>query len=708
MIWIKGHSGNKLHECADRHATRAAFRPIDGPNRTPNESKYPYALYFYECLITGDVRKHVKRVCQEIHVLRNWRNMGSQGVLAKLAMNTKNKLPDYKNKGTPTSISKFFVKLINSVAHTPHMSHKIGKEDSPACPLCQNPDATAEHILLHCQSHKLRMARKQLDKTLKDKLHVNTHQYNQPHQQSKHPIEEIPNIKLYPYTTNLYHEQPVQIVNGLPESRWYHKSEIKKGMITIQHPKQNADEPIDQKRIPISSFWTLIAWHDLTLSDRPEPINQYDKRAADIWEAINNAEVNSEGAKLCWAADRLLLDILIDELGCEKELFSNILNTYHRFKTRRMLQTNKSFAKSAGIEIDGLHPDAYQHCVYGNPPFDGNVQGKNTIIKTLDAAEEASTEKDSFRAVFFLPLTESKLKGRLKHPRASLLVKFPDNSVPFIPNGYWYGGKKTRGCYQQKNTRMVLIMYESENKGTLQPIDNITLQQKIAAWFINKTPIRNHVVEKLRYTGIPLIYYDNIIRTRFPESWKFWKHVTHDGNTYHGAPHNTTHINQTPFKDITNWNRMSAHVGHLPDTFDKFLRELGIPTRQVKSTITYVELTMKDHTIKMFKIYWKAVRDGCDHPNKPEEREDKDNDSEISEDSDNPTSPAQQLAWLARSDTDSSETDNTTSDESDLESNEEDNVDGVPLKLISEERLPQIKKENEKPMYPKVTHAVPP
>ena len=47
-------------------------------------------------------------------------------------------------------------------------------------------------------------------------------------------------------------------------------------------------------------------------------------------------------------------------------------------------------------------------------------------------------------------------------------------------------------------------MYESENIGVLQPIDNDTLQQKLAAWFINKTPIRNHVVEKLRYTGIPL------------------------------------------------------------------------------------------------------------------------------------------------------------------------------------------------------------
>ena len=234
---------------------------------------------------------------------------------------------------------------------------------------------------------------------------------------------------------------------------------------------------------------------------------------------------------------------------------------------------------------------------------------------TFDAAEKASTEKDSFRAVFFLPLTDSKLKGRLTHPRARLLVKFPDNSVPFIPDAYWHGGKKARGCYQQKHTRMVLIMYESENNGVLQPIDNDTLQQKLAAWFINKTPIRNHVVEKLRYTGIPLAYYDNIIRARFPESWKFWKHDNHDGRTtYHGAPHDTTHIKQTPFKDITNWNRMSAHVGHLPDTFDKFYRELGIPTRQVKSTTTDVEQAMKAHTIKMFRMYWKAVTERRGRP----------------------------------------------------------------------------------------------
>jgi hypothetical protein len=50
---------------------------------------------------------------------------------------------------------------------------------------------------------------------------------------------------------------------------------------------------------------------------------------------------------------------------------------------------------------------------------------------------------------------------------------------------------------------------------------------------------------------------------------------------------------------------------------------------------------MKAHTVKMFKMYWKAVRDGGDHPNEPEECEDKDNESEMSEDVDNPICPRQ-------------------------------------------------------------------
>jgi hypothetical protein len=76
-------------------------------------------------------------------------------------------------------------------------------------------------------------------------------------------------------------------------------------------------------------------------------------------------------------------------------------------------------------------------------------------------------------------------------------MKFPNDTVPFIPDNYWYGGKKVKGCYKQKHTHMVLIMYESEDTGVLPPINYDTLLQKLAAWFINKTPVRNHVKEKL-------------------------------------------------------------------------------------------------------------------------------------------------------------------------------------------------------------------
>ena len=105
---------------------------------------------------------------------------------------------------------------------------------------------------------------------------------------------------------------------------------------------------------------------------------------------------------------------------------------------------------------------------------------------------------------------------------------------------------------------------------------------------------------------------------------------------------------------------------------------------------------MKAHTIKMFRMYWKAVRDGGDHPNEHEKCDDKDNESEMSEDVDNPTRPRQQLAWMARSETNSSETDDMTSHESDLESDKEyDDDDDVPLEPTRGERLLQIAQEGE-------------
>ena len=103
-----------------------------------------------------------------------------------------------------------------------------------------------------------------------------------------------------------------------------------------------------------------------------------------IIHAVIQSKQSSGDESLCWTADRLLLDILIDECGCERELFSNILNTYHRFSTRRVLSIHASFATHVGLELDGLAMDAYQGVVYGNPPFDGRHADRDTINMTLN------------------------------------------------------------------------------------------------------------------------------------------------------------------------------------------------------------------------------------------------------------------------------------------------------------------------------------
>ena len=74
-------------------------------------------------------------------------------------------------------------------------------------------------------------------------------------------------------------------------------------------------------------FWRLTAWHEITNPQRVVPIESYDKRAKDIYDAIQQTKTESGDASLCWAADKTLLDILVDERGGTMELFSNILNT---------------------------------------------------------------------------------------------------------------------------------------------------------------------------------------------------------------------------------------------------------------------------------------------------------------------------------------------------------------------------------------------
>ena len=286
-------------------------------------------------------------------------------------------------------------------------------------------------------------------------------------------------------------------------------------------------------------------------------------------------------------------------------------------------------------------------------------------------AEKASVERNSFRAIFFLPLQAKRLKQRLSHPNATLVMKFPDDSVSFIPDNYWHGGNRKAGCYKEANTNMVLIMYESENKRDLQPINYNKLQQKLAAWYINKTPNRNHEKEKLQFTGIDMKHYERILRAKYPEEWKFWKPTTHEEETsqiqqYHGSCHDTRHLGKTPFKDIVQWNRMAAHIGHLPDTFAIFLKEMGVQTKQIKNTTQDIVKMMKTHTLIMFKTYWKSTTERV----QSSECGDTDTEEDLQEDNNNKEQEGSEAIivpttndwykWLAQKETDHFTSDDDT------------------------------------------------
>ena len=280
-----------------------------------------------------------------------------------------------------------------------------------------------------------------------------------------------------------------------------------------------------------------------------------------------------------------------------------------------MLKVHHAFERHGGLQLDGLVDEAYVGAVYGNPPFDGNLTNCDTINTTLDKAAMAANHTNGFRAVFFLPLTNAKIEERCRHPRAKLIMKFPNNSVSFIPDGHWYGGNKHAGCYNEKNTHMILIMYESTNIGSLKSIDQHTLESKLAAWYLHTTPNRTHTRENIKYTGIPIKHFHTILTKTMSTDWKFWER-THNHNTtlenYHeqyiGSVHDSPLLNKSPIKDIIQWDRKIAHMGYMPDTFKDFLNIMGIPKAKTTQTENNICNIMKKHTYQMFKTYWRQCQ----------------------------------------------------------------------------------------------------
>jgi len=251
--------------------------------------------------------------------------------------------------------------------------------------------------------------------------------------------------------------------------------------------------------------------------------------------------------------------------------------------------------------------------VYENPLFDGNLTNCDTINTTLYKAAMAANHTNGFCAVFFLPLTDAKINERCRHPQAKVIMKFSNNSVSFIPDGHWYGGNKHAGCYNEKNTHLILIMYESTNIGNLKPIDQHTLESKLAVWYLhiqhqNEITYSHPRKYQIHATGIPIKHFHAILTKTMSTEWKFWER-THIHNTtseisreqYIGSAHDSTFLNKSPIKDIIQWDRKIAHMGYLPDTFKDFLNIMGIPKAKTTQTENNICTIMRKHTYQMFK-----------------------------------------------------------------------------------------------------------
>ena len=522
---------------------------------------------------------------------------------------------------------RFFAKMLNSISHSPHQEYKTQQRTSPACNICKHPDADIEHILYHCPHSDLQATRAQLENAIIDILNPkrNLHTLVTDHpdiltvhmRNSQFSGENLLNTSRYPHAIDLREEMTVHILEALPESRWYRKSHTHPDTVTVQDPyarhvmghERNRTTP-KHHRLNTKVFWKLLDWHHMT-QGMPLPLQNYDKRAHDIWTAIEDAQTTSGHPSLCYATQRTLLDILIDEIGCKRELFSNILNTYERFESRCMLQQNAPFAEKAKIKINGLSMHSFCGNVYGNPPYDGNLTLSNTVTQTLNMAEQICDGHHAFRGTFLLPLTSDKLRSRLANPNATLLFRFPNNTLPFIPDAYWNGkSKQNIGCYNQKHTNIVILLYENkDNTSTFKKVNLDAIYEKLAHWFICMTPKPTTLdADTLHATGVPFHFFAKAWASPFPSDWKFWGplipqpyHYSYAGATH--DLHEPSHKN--PFLDVRNWDRQAAALGILPGTFKSFIKAISASRASANQVLDAVSINMRTYAAKIFKKYWR-------------------------------------------------------------------------------------------------------
>ena len=622
ITWHKAHNGDPYHDEADVLAKRASCRPQHYPPPLFPTSPRLFHLFFQHCLVVDDGRKHMRTVI-DFHWRLKWKAYKRQGELHRVAEAHHAPLKRSQQKYRTRWGQLFLSQCVAGVLPMPvglRKTQSIYSTPEALCPLCGVAEAGLRHLLTCAE---LEDCDSTLDRDMIDIVALPerdptdtryaTCVFTAKYSYRRHPALGVPYAKLFPYDTDtprrhLLDNAPLSIWK-LPESAWYRHSSTRKHTVEVLHPLE-PDSPLQP--VAEAEFWRFVAEHRHTLSDVPLLDHQYAERAMDIHAQLRDLPVDGPSDALGYATPREVLRILVEETACEVELFSHSLNACYLFSrhcTDRM-DAVAPFERS-GMQANGLDEGWWVGSVYANPPYN------NLIGRAQALAQRQALSTSGFRATFVIPLTEEHIHS-YPHSQGRVLAAFPNGSFPFTPARCWRGEDPLPEVdwrpapYRQANTRVAVVVYESDVLGDLAPLDLPSLQQRLATWFVGVAPRDCLTPHKLRATKIPFdMFMKRVtppVHETFHREWMFWSQTAQKPNTltepYPGGMEDSYSIRGTPYANVVSHDPLLSMLGAQPALIEVFLEHQGhSPGKQVKAALEKIRQRLFLHIRQRWVAY---------------------------------------------------------------------------------------------------------
>ena len=162
---------------------------------------------------------------------------------------------------------------------------------------------------------------------------------------------------------------------------------------------------------------------------------------------------------------------------------------------------------------------------------------------------------------------------------------------------------------------MMLVMIQSDDLAHLRPVQTHNLHEKLAAWHISVMPPHLRTLRTYRGTDIPLKHFKP---WTMPDMWRIWEPSINNtyperGNDYPGASTDNTLINSSPAWDAITWSHELALMGVFPDSYRKFLRNIGHKSSDVGRIMRVLALTLRRHLRGSYYAYQALARRAPQH-----------------------------------------------------------------------------------------------